>query len=347
MSFPGRWKYDILKALDHFQDAGYTWDDRMQDALDYLWSKDTIISNDQPALAFEFKDVQPVAQVSLKTSEMIPGLKLATSSDFRLIDSLLWFGDHYRFKVQFNNLIESRFLAFNFLIEDEDNTGAISVPLFPYRNTEIQFRPQNTEMYIGEEKVFDLMCNDAQNLLIDNQWRKIEGLEYRISLQGGIPKIHIVPNKLGPVALQAQLNTIRPNLGEGRQPIYELPLIEQMFFIKSSRLAFLDVNLNEIIKTEESGLEGEEIQLQDHRNLQIGKTYRLERQSEPGGPIIGEIYTKSRLSNNQVLSMLRVYNYHDKSDGYLYIKDGDVPKFLTNFNIIHRTEITQWNILKE
>ena len=41
LSFPGRWKYDILKALDHFQDAQYAWDDRMQDALDYIWKKKT------------------------------------------------------------------------------------------------------------------------------------------------------------------------------------------------------------------------------------------------------------------------------------------------------------------
>ncbi|MEM8894751.1 MAG: hypothetical protein AAGC88_09245 [Bacteroidota bacterium] len=311
----------------------------------YLWTKDTIIDQNGPALAFEFKDVQPVAQVKLRTAGEVPGILLAPSADYRVIDSLLWFGDHYRFKVQFNNLIETRFLDFTFLIEDEDNTGARSISLFPYRNTEVQFRPQNTEMYIGEEKVFDLMCNDPQNLLLDNQWRTIDGMEYRVSRQGGSPKIHIVPNKLGPVQLQAALRTIRPNLSEDRQPVYELPVVEQMFFIKASRLAFLDVNINEIVKNEDSGLEPVEIQLQDHRNLKIGKTYRLERQSEPGGAIIAEIHTRSRLSNNQVLSTLRVYNYHDKSDGYLYMKDGDDPAFITNFNIIHRTEITDISVL--
>ncbi len=315
------------------------------DTTVHYWSRDTILVGDQPTLTFEFRDVQPVAQVKLHTGSLVPGLMLAPSSDYRIIDSLLWFGDHYRFKAQFNNLIESRYLSFTFLIDDEDNQTAISIPLFPYRNTEVQFRPQNTEMYIGEEKVFDLLTNDAQNLVVDNQWQSIDGLEYRISLQAGKPKIHIVPNKLGPVELKVKLTTLRPNLGDSGQPVYELPEIEQMFFIKASRLAFLDVNLNEVIKNETIGLEGVEIQLQDHRNLELGKTYRLERQSEPGGAIIAEIHTRSRLSNNQVLSSLRVYNFHDKSDGYLYMKDGDDPKFITNFNIIHRTEITNISML--
>lgn len=317
----------------------------MIDTSIYTWRTDTIIENAEPKLAFEFTEVQPVVDIKLLISARVPGLRLVPSSDFRMVDSLLWFGDHYRVKVRFSNLIETRFPAFNFIIEDEDNQSAVSIPLFPYRNTQLQFRTQNTEMYIGEEKVFDLMCNDPQNLLIDNQWRSQQGLEYRVSLEGGKPKLHIVPNELGPVTLEAQLSVIRPNLSEERRPVYRLDSITQMFFIKASRLAFLDVNINEVIKTENTGLDGIEIQLQDHRNLQLGKTYRLERQSESGGAIIAEIHTRSRLSNNRVLSWLRVYNFHDKADGYLYMKDGDDPKFITNFNIIHQTEITNISVL--
>lgn len=39
LSFPGRWRYDILRALDHFQDAGIAWDDRMESALGVLLNK--------------------------------------------------------------------------------------------------------------------------------------------------------------------------------------------------------------------------------------------------------------------------------------------------------------------
>lgn len=39
LSYPARWKYDILRALDYFQDSGTAWDNRMQDAVDVLLKK--------------------------------------------------------------------------------------------------------------------------------------------------------------------------------------------------------------------------------------------------------------------------------------------------------------------
>ncbi|MCF4098060.1 hypothetical protein [Maritalea mediterranea] len=39
LSFPPRWYYNILRALDHFQAARVPWDDRMLDAIDVLRAK--------------------------------------------------------------------------------------------------------------------------------------------------------------------------------------------------------------------------------------------------------------------------------------------------------------------
>ena len=39
LSYPSRWKYDILRALDYFQLAQVDYDPRMQDFLDVLISK--------------------------------------------------------------------------------------------------------------------------------------------------------------------------------------------------------------------------------------------------------------------------------------------------------------------
>jgi hypothetical protein len=39
LSYPSRWRYDILRALDYFQFAGVGYDPRMQDALDILEAK--------------------------------------------------------------------------------------------------------------------------------------------------------------------------------------------------------------------------------------------------------------------------------------------------------------------
>lgn len=39
LSFPGRWKFDILRALDYFRNAGASRDHRMNDALRVLKKK--------------------------------------------------------------------------------------------------------------------------------------------------------------------------------------------------------------------------------------------------------------------------------------------------------------------
>jgi hypothetical protein len=39
LSYPSRWRYDILRGLDYFQFAGVNYDPRMQDALDILMKK--------------------------------------------------------------------------------------------------------------------------------------------------------------------------------------------------------------------------------------------------------------------------------------------------------------------
>jgi hypothetical protein len=39
LSYPSRWKYDILRALDYFQFAGIRYDPRMREALDILKKK--------------------------------------------------------------------------------------------------------------------------------------------------------------------------------------------------------------------------------------------------------------------------------------------------------------------
>lgn len=39
LSYPSRWRYDILRSLCHFQAAGVPYDPRMEDALDLLAKK--------------------------------------------------------------------------------------------------------------------------------------------------------------------------------------------------------------------------------------------------------------------------------------------------------------------
>jgi hypothetical protein len=42
LSYPSRWRYDILRALDYFHFARIAWDERMNDAVDLLLKKQTM-----------------------------------------------------------------------------------------------------------------------------------------------------------------------------------------------------------------------------------------------------------------------------------------------------------------
>jgi hypothetical protein len=39
LTYPSRWRYDILRALDYFRSTGRKWDERMTDAVDVILSK--------------------------------------------------------------------------------------------------------------------------------------------------------------------------------------------------------------------------------------------------------------------------------------------------------------------
>jgi hypothetical protein len=139
----------------------------------------------------------------------------------------------------------------------------------------------------------------------------------------------------------------KPYLTAGQEVRFQLPAIHHTFFVRQSRLQFLNVDRNEVTLDDSTRTEGLEIQLENSRLLEMQKTYRIEKQEEPGGALVAEIFTKNPLTNNRVLCILRVYNYHRKSDGYLYIKDGDVAKFITNFDITPKTKIERISILRD
>jgi hypothetical protein len=60
-----------------------------------------------------------------------------------------------------------------------------------------------------------------------------------------------------------------------------------------------------------------------------------------GGALIAKIFTKNRLNTGNVLYDIRVYGYHRTDEGYLYIKEGNNPVFVTNIDITPKTEIEE------
>jgi hypothetical protein len=323
----------------------------LADTAVYTWTKNTVVHQVGKKLYFRYERPDQVAEIRVYPAnlEQLESISLIKSADFTIIDSLRFTGEFFRAKLRFADLAQSQFLAVNFLAYYTDPAGTelresvLSVPLFPYQLTVAKLRAADNEIYIGEEAVYELEVNQPLNIRADNLWTEGRLIDYKITERDGRIRVHLLPNQLGSQPVQLRLSTKQPFLDANHQPTYQLPELDYFFTVKPGRLAFLKLERLDIVLDEAQGA-GLEVELASHRNLQIKKTYRIEDQEAPGGRFIGEIFTRTKLNNGRTLCTIRLYALHRKTDGYLYLKDGDEAVFVTNTDIIPRTSITRVSV---
>jgi len=318
----------------------------------YSFTGNTMKFQGKEYLAFEYIDEEAVCEARLYPYEpgLIDSLALMHSGDFDIIDSLISInGEYFRFKVAFHDLNTSNFLKYTFAIKEsgQEKAEITDLNLLPYHNTFVKLYPLSDELYIGEEKIFELITNNIDNVMFNNDWQESEGFNYRLSKTFNQLRLHLVPNTTGQNTISVPLQTKSPHLNKSGAPVYDLPPVQYTFSIKQSRLQYLGIDKREVTLDDSTGRQGIEVQLENSRLLRIGRTYRIEDQEQPGGALIAELFTRNLLTNNRVLCILRVYNYHRESEGYLFIKDGDQAIFITNFNITPKTRIDRISILRD
>jgi hypothetical protein len=322
------------------------------DTLQFRHSKDLITYGDEKHLAFYYNLPDEVCELILYPwhDSNIKSIELARSTDYVQLDSLLLMNSEYfKTRVKFINLNKSKFMSFVFSIRTEDSDKPITqeIKIFPYTKTTANFLPSDDELYIGEEKIFDLLTNNQSNIRITNEWTTGQNINYRVSEKNGQLRIHLLPSVLGQQTVSVVLQTNRPFVNDRKDLIYDLPAITRTFKVKNSRLAFLNIDKQEVTYDDETRLQGLELQIDGNRQLQVNKTYRLENQELPGGALIAELFVKRLMANDKAWCILRPYNLHRQAEGYLYIKDGDDPKFITNLSITPKTTIRKIEVMHE
>ncbi|MEZ4935015.1 MAG: hypothetical protein R2788_23150 [Saprospiraceae bacterium] len=315
----------------------------------FTWSKNTVSINGEQQLYFQYEDVDAVCEVELYPSfpASIKQIGLMPSADFKLVDSILRIENHFRLKARFSQLTQSDFLQFTFSITPfgRGESYIHELKLFPVTETSAFLDPQDNKLFIGEERVFRVETDRPYNIRYFNQWTKDLNINYKFSVEQGELRIHLLPTKPGMQVFEAPLRLRKPFLSSDSKPVYELPPLRYEFEVKESKLVFLNTNKKEVSLNRNLPGEGIEIELDYHPIIQLSKTYRLEKQQEAGGMLIAEIFTRSILANGRVLCWLRPYNQHRQSEGYLYIKDGDVAKCLTNFSITPVTKVESVSVI--
>ncbi|GJM34505.1 MAG: hypothetical protein DHS20C18_35060 [Saprospiraceae bacterium] len=304
-----------------------------------------------PHLYFEYDAVNAVCEVKVFPLGGLPfaDFQLLPSGDFEVVDSLMNINnDHYRFKVKFKQLTTSDFLQFTFSVKTraKQDPFLYELRLFPLTKTSAFLKPKDNKLFIGEERTFKVETNRPNNIKYSNQWSRGKNIDYKFSNRQGELLIHLLPNQPGTQILSVPLVLKKPMLLANDQVVYELPPLEYTFDVKESKLVFLNTNKKEVsLKNDQ--IEGIEIEMEYHPSVELKKTYRLEKQEEAGGQLIAEIFTRSILANGRILCWLRPFNQHRQSENYLYIKDGDVAKFITNFSITPATHLANISVLVE
>ncbi|WP_019948159.1 hypothetical protein [Hymenobacter aerophilus] len=317
------------------------------DTTTFYLSRNTAVVQDEPHLYFYYRPGDDAAELRVASLDPAAGpLHLQRSADFTLLDSLTPIdgGQYYRAKLRFRNLATARFLSLTF--QQPAVAGGFAprtqvVKLLPVTRTTLELRPADTELFVGEEKVFELTSNNEKNIRLSPEWTRGQDIDYRLDREKGTLRLHVLPNAPGSRMLTLQPQTEQPFLTDrNRRVTFALPPLRQEFTVKSSRLRFLSVDKKEITLDEESRRKGVELILDNGRTFNLKRTYRIEDQEEAGGALIAELFTRQYLTNDRVLCWLRVYNTHRQADSYLYIKENDQAKYITNFNISPPTAIT-------
>jgi hypothetical protein len=322
------------------------------DTATYLLSRNTVVQAGGPALYFWFRRDDETAELRLYPAAAASNrpLRLRRSSDYQLLDSLSKEADgSFRTRLKFQNLTSSRFLRL-VLEQAADSAGKAPlrqvVPLLPLARTSVDLRVADNELFVGEEKVLEITSSNARNVHATGEWVRGTDFDYRLVADAnGVLRLHVLPNQLGIRTLVLKLQTERPTLGPGGHLSYQLPVLRQEFNVKASRLRFLSPDKRSVTMDEASRRKGVELILDNGRSFELRRTYRIEDQEEPGGELIADLFIRQFLSNDRVLCYLRPYNTHRQTEGYLYIKDADVARYLTNLDITPQATIRNVQML--
>jgi hypothetical protein len=307
-------------------------------------------------LSFAYSERNAVCELRLypKENSPIQGIELVASGGYTVLDSLAYMDDErcYRGRVRFADLFSNAQLSLllNLSVAQDDGSLRVKlweVPLFPYTQTWAKIFPASDMLFVGEEKAFEVESNHADNIRVSGDWQTSNGIDYRIAYRDGKLLLALLPRELGVRQLEATLETLSPFLDENKKLRNDISLSSTAFTIKASRLAFLSMDKKEITYDESARSKGVSVAIDNHRQLQIGKTYRIEDQETPGGSLIAELFTIKGLANDKVLCKLTAFNLHRNTEGYLYIKNGDAPVFITNLDITPQMHITSIYLLHE
>ncbi len=301
---------------------------------------------------FYFELGQPDGEIELtvySTDTTVQAISLAPSAEFtesqpiRKVDETV-----YRGIVKFENIARSRYLRFVLeFIRKDSSFSYREYRLYPVVFPSIRELTEEINVFSGEEKMIPLNITNDFMIDFDDDWYFDDRVEYKVIRQDGRPMLDIKSDAVGMHRVEVVFTSSRPFLNENGQLTTNLKSFYVDINVSPSQISFLNFDAGDYYY-EPGGSNRKVVKIDYNRRMELNKTYRIEDQEQPGGKLIAELFTRTYIENeNKILATLQTYNYHREEEGYLYLKDGDVTRFFTNFNSIPTPEIEKVSILRQ
>jgi hypothetical protein len=256
------------------------------DSMMYSTVRHMINKEDQRCLYFGYTQENEVVEVAFYPIQENQRISLVRSGDYEMVDSMVFYNGAWRSKIRFHNLSRSRFLKlFVKASGTQEKTGVLF--LQPSTRTTLTLKPANDELFIGEEKTFDVVTNRPENLILPEDWSASQAIDYRFEYVNGQVRLHLLPNQQGLQTLSLMVPADKPfiDAASGKILSQQVPLT-YTFSVKSGRLKYLNIDKRDITFDENTKRQGTEVQIDNARPLELNRTYRMEDQENPGGALI-------------------------------------------------------------
>lgn len=294
-----------------------------------VMTEDTVLS-----VSFLVRESEEIVTVRGRLAASVTDFALLPSAEYQAIDTLQLAGPTFMVKLRFRDIIASRFLKLVFRVNGVIET----VDLDPYSDALVELRTQSDKLIIGEQKEFELFCSIPNNILPSMHWEENDKYDYYVSIRNSVPVLSVLPKKLGALIgnFDVQLRQpVRVN-GSAQRTV----TVSHSFAVERSNIVFLNFDMSEYVLTPESRTVGIKTLIDNNIDLKPGYTYRIASTDQKEDEVlIGEVVIPKKINRGKAEAILKLYNYHDRKSGYLYIKDGDDATFITNFTVRPETSV--------
>lgn len=327
-----------LSAQSAPDDSVFTRLEMRIDTANFSLENDLLTINGRDYLRFEYQQESIVAELLMfpYSPYSVRSLKLLPSPDYQPYDSLIKVGrTYFRCRVSLENLSEASSLQIPVqMIRYNGDTANTVISLFHTATTEVTVPPGGQTLYIGEEAIIPLETPLPKDIRPQPNWVRLPEVAYRITFQDQRPQLHLLPLKYGNYELTLPIDTKRPSLDENGRLTYQSIIQPFEIVVKRGKVQFLSLDKDQVFLPKGERYAEIDVRFPRQFTLSLGKPYRLERAERGVSPLVAEMLVREMKADEQMLATLRVYDYHRRSDGPLYLKAQDEVLFLTNLDVL-------------